>query len=158
MKQLTKEMIRHYRIKELNEDFMGYSLEKGDIYTVVKRIYLFQGASIALHQKCDLAEGKKADTKRCIGKSRILKENQGSQIHKKSRDKQLLFVSGLFHKKTDPIVHSHADQKDRQTGRFQKAVKPKRHCKEKDFWQPVFSGSVSYPFTDVISQHTQREK
>lgn len=33
MKQLTKEMIRHYRIKELNEDFMGYSLEKGDIYT-----------------------------------------------------------------------------------------------------------------------------
>ena len=33
MKQVVKDMIRIYRIKELNMDFMGFSLEKGDIYT-----------------------------------------------------------------------------------------------------------------------------
>lgn len=33
MKQLTKEMIKAYHIRELNQDFMGYELQKNDIYT-----------------------------------------------------------------------------------------------------------------------------
>ena len=33
MKQVTKLMIRDYKIKQLGHDFMGYSLNKGDIYT-----------------------------------------------------------------------------------------------------------------------------
>jgi hypothetical protein len=33
MKQVTKLMIREYKIKELGYDFMGYRLNKGDIYT-----------------------------------------------------------------------------------------------------------------------------
>lgn len=33
MKQVTKQMIRDYRIKKVGFDFMGYSLQKNDIYT-----------------------------------------------------------------------------------------------------------------------------
>lgn len=33
MKQITKELIREFKIKELDYDFMGYSLQKNDIYT-----------------------------------------------------------------------------------------------------------------------------
>lgn len=33
MKEVTKLMIRDYKIKELGYDFMGYHLNKGDIYT-----------------------------------------------------------------------------------------------------------------------------
>lgn len=33
MKELTKHMIKEFRLKELGHDFMGYSLQKGDIYT-----------------------------------------------------------------------------------------------------------------------------
>lgn len=33
MKQITKDMIRIYKIKELRHDFAGYKLQKGDIYT-----------------------------------------------------------------------------------------------------------------------------
>ena len=33
MKQITKDMIRIYKIKELGFDFTGYKLQKGDIYT-----------------------------------------------------------------------------------------------------------------------------
>ena len=33
MKEITKLMIREFKIKELGHDFMGYSLQKGDIYT-----------------------------------------------------------------------------------------------------------------------------
>lgn len=33
MKEITKLMIREFKIKELGYDFMGYSLRKGDIYT-----------------------------------------------------------------------------------------------------------------------------
>lgn len=33
MKQVTKLMIREFNIKQLDYDFMGYSLQKGDIYT-----------------------------------------------------------------------------------------------------------------------------
>ena len=33
MKEVTKLMIREFKIKELGYDFMGYSLQKGDIYT-----------------------------------------------------------------------------------------------------------------------------
>lgn len=33
MKEVTKLMIRDYKIKQLGYDFMGYHLNKGDIYT-----------------------------------------------------------------------------------------------------------------------------
>lgn len=33
MKEVTKLMIREFEIKRLNYDFMGYTLEKNDIYT-----------------------------------------------------------------------------------------------------------------------------
>ena len=33
MREVTKLMINEFKIKELNHDFMGYSLQKGDIYT-----------------------------------------------------------------------------------------------------------------------------
>lgn len=33
MKQVTKQMIKDYRIKKVGFDFMGYSLQKNDIYT-----------------------------------------------------------------------------------------------------------------------------
>lgn len=33
MKEITKLMINEFKIKELGYDFMGYSLQKGDIYT-----------------------------------------------------------------------------------------------------------------------------
>ena len=33
MKQVTKLMINEFKIKQLGFDFMGYSLQKGDIYT-----------------------------------------------------------------------------------------------------------------------------
>lgn len=33
MKQVTKQMIRDYQIKKVGFDFMGYSLQKNDIYT-----------------------------------------------------------------------------------------------------------------------------
>lgn len=33
MKEVTKLMIREFKIKQLGYDFMGYSLQKGDIYT-----------------------------------------------------------------------------------------------------------------------------
>ena len=33
MKEVTKLMIRDFNIKELGYDFMGYRLQKGDIYT-----------------------------------------------------------------------------------------------------------------------------
>ena len=33
MKEVTKLLIREFKIKELGYDFMGYSLQKGDIYT-----------------------------------------------------------------------------------------------------------------------------
>ena len=33
MKEITKEMIDYYKIKVYDLDFMGYSLQKGDIYT-----------------------------------------------------------------------------------------------------------------------------
>ena len=33
MKQITKDMIRIYKIKEVGFDFAGYKLQKGDIYT-----------------------------------------------------------------------------------------------------------------------------
>ena len=33
MKEVTKLMINEFKIKELGYDFMGYSLQKGDIYT-----------------------------------------------------------------------------------------------------------------------------
>ena len=33
MKEITKLMIREYKIKELGFDFMGYKLQKDDIYT-----------------------------------------------------------------------------------------------------------------------------
>ena len=33
MKQVTKLMINEFKIKQLNYDFMGYRLQKGDIYT-----------------------------------------------------------------------------------------------------------------------------
>lgn len=33
MKEITKLMIREFKIKQLGYDFMGYSLQKGDIYT-----------------------------------------------------------------------------------------------------------------------------
>ena len=33
MKQIVRDMIKLYKIKELNMDFMSFSLEKGDIYT-----------------------------------------------------------------------------------------------------------------------------
>lgn len=33
MHQVTKLMIREFKIKELGFDFMGYKLQKGDIYT-----------------------------------------------------------------------------------------------------------------------------
>lgn len=33
MKYITNLMINEYKIKELGYDFMGYSLQKGDIYT-----------------------------------------------------------------------------------------------------------------------------
>lgn len=33
MKQITKLMINEFKIKELGLDFMGYELQKGDIYT-----------------------------------------------------------------------------------------------------------------------------
>ena len=32
MKQLTKQMIREYQLRELKMDFMGYELQPGDIY------------------------------------------------------------------------------------------------------------------------------
>ena len=33
MREVTKLMINEFKIKELGYDFMGYSLQKGDIYT-----------------------------------------------------------------------------------------------------------------------------
>ena len=33
MKEVTKLMINEFKLKELGHDFMGYSLQKGDIYT-----------------------------------------------------------------------------------------------------------------------------
>lgn len=33
MKEITKILINDFKIKELGHDFMGYSLQKGDIYT-----------------------------------------------------------------------------------------------------------------------------
>lgn len=33
MKEVTKIMINEFKIKQLGYDFMGYSLQKGDIYT-----------------------------------------------------------------------------------------------------------------------------
>lgn len=33
MRRVTRLMIREYKIKELGYDFMGYALQKGDIYT-----------------------------------------------------------------------------------------------------------------------------
>lgn len=33
LKEITKLMINEFKIKELGHDFMGYSLQKGDIYT-----------------------------------------------------------------------------------------------------------------------------
>lgn len=33
MKEITKLMIREFKIKQLGYDFMGYSLQKNDIYT-----------------------------------------------------------------------------------------------------------------------------
>ena len=33
MKEITKTMIEEFKIKKLNYDFMGYSLQKKDIYT-----------------------------------------------------------------------------------------------------------------------------
>lgn len=33
MKEITKTMIEEFKIKQLNYDFMGYSLQKKDIYT-----------------------------------------------------------------------------------------------------------------------------
>lgn len=33
MKEITKLMIKEFNIKKLGYDFMGYSLQKGDIYT-----------------------------------------------------------------------------------------------------------------------------
>lgn len=33
MKEITKLMIREFKIKQLGYDFMGYRLQKGDIYT-----------------------------------------------------------------------------------------------------------------------------
>lgn len=33
MKEITKLMIREFKIKEVGFDFMGYKLQKGDIYT-----------------------------------------------------------------------------------------------------------------------------
>ena len=33
MKQITKQMIKDYQIKKVGFDFMGYSLQKNDIYT-----------------------------------------------------------------------------------------------------------------------------
>ncbi len=33
MKEVTKLLINDFKIKQLNYDFMGYSLQKGDIYT-----------------------------------------------------------------------------------------------------------------------------
>lgn len=33
MKQITKDMIKEFKIKQLGYDFMGYSLQKDDIYT-----------------------------------------------------------------------------------------------------------------------------
>lgn len=33
MKQVTKLMINEFKMKQLGHDFMGYSLQKGDIYT-----------------------------------------------------------------------------------------------------------------------------
>lgn len=33
MKQVTKLMIEEFNLKKLNHDFMGYTLQKGDIYT-----------------------------------------------------------------------------------------------------------------------------
>lgn len=33
MKEITKLMIREFKIKELGYDFMGYSLQKNDLYT-----------------------------------------------------------------------------------------------------------------------------
>lgn len=33
MKQITNLMIREFKIKQLGYDFMGYKLQKGDIYT-----------------------------------------------------------------------------------------------------------------------------
>lgn len=33
MKEVTKLMINEFKIKQLGYDFMGYSLQKGDIYT-----------------------------------------------------------------------------------------------------------------------------
>lgn len=33
MKEITKLMINEFKIKQLGMDFMGYSLQKGDIYT-----------------------------------------------------------------------------------------------------------------------------
>ena len=33
MKQIMKDMIKIYKIKELGHDFAGYELQKGDIYT-----------------------------------------------------------------------------------------------------------------------------
>ena len=33
MKEVTKLLINDFKIKQLNYDFMGYSLQRGDIYT-----------------------------------------------------------------------------------------------------------------------------
>lgn len=33
MKQVTKLMINEFKIKQIGHDFMGYALQKGDIYT-----------------------------------------------------------------------------------------------------------------------------
>lgn len=33
MKEVTKLLINNFKIKQLNHDFMGYSLQRGDIYT-----------------------------------------------------------------------------------------------------------------------------
>lgn len=33
MREITKLMIKEFKIKQLGYDFMGYSLQKGDIYT-----------------------------------------------------------------------------------------------------------------------------
>ena len=33
MKEITKSMIKEFKLRELEFDFMGYKLQKGDIYT-----------------------------------------------------------------------------------------------------------------------------
>ena len=38
MKEVTKLMINEFKIKQLGYDFMGYTLQKNDIYTFSRRI------------------------------------------------------------------------------------------------------------------------